>query len=82
MASPGGKTNLERHGIRVDIKLDLEDGCFVFGKESEQKQVLINLIKNAWEAMPKGGEIRIKTAVIDDHVILKVGDLPKSQDSF
>ena len=74
IGKPWWKTNLERDGIQVDLKLDLENGCFVFGKESELFEVLINLIKNAWEAMPKGGDIRIKTAIIEDHIILEISD--------
>lgn len=34
--------------------------------ENQLKQVLINLIKNAIEASPSGGEVMIKAALIDE----------------
>ena len=43
-------------------------------KESEITEVLVNLVKNAAEALPTGGEIRIKTFLQGDQVILQVID--------
>ena len=74
IGEPWWKTNLEKDGIQIRVKLDLEDGCFILGKESELFEVMINLIKNAAEAMPHGGEIGIKTGIMGDHVILEISD--------
>jgi len=74
ISRPWWSTNLEKDGIRVVMKLDLTDGCFVVGKESELFEVLVNLIKNAAEAMPNGGDIRITTCVIQNHVVLEIQD--------
>jgi PAS domain S-box-containing protein len=74
ISRPWWSTNLEKDGIRVVMKLDLTDGCFVTGKESELFEVLVNLIKNAAEALPNGGDIRITTCVIQDHVVLEIQD--------
>ncbi|MCX5874252.1 MAG: AAA family ATPase [Deltaproteobacteria bacterium] len=74
ISRPWWKTNLERDGIRIDMKLDLRDGCFVLGKESELFEVLVNLIKNAAEAMPSGGDLRIRTSIIGDDVVLEIQD--------
>lgn len=38
------------------------------------KQCLINLIKNALEAMPEGGSLQIHSLMRDGHVVLEVGD--------
>ncbi|MFC0211774.1 CheR family methyltransferase [Paenibacillus chartarius] len=44
----------------VEIKMDIEDQLpTVYGVENQLKQVFINLLKNAIEAMPNGGQIRI-----------------------
>ncbi|MCL6445835.1 MAG: HAMP domain-containing histidine kinase, partial [Alicyclobacillus sp.] len=38
------------------------------------KQVFVNLIKNAIEAMPKGGQIMIQVSVADDFVRIAIQD--------
>jgi signal transduction histidine kinase len=38
------------------------------------KQVLLNLFSNAFEAMPRGGEIRVSTLRSDDRIGLRVAD--------
>lgn len=38
------------------------------------RQVLINLLKNATEAMPEGGDLTISAEVQADHLILKITD--------
>ncbi|MCD1260117.1 GHKL domain-containing protein [Paenibacillus athensensis] len=46
----------------------------VLGKESKLKQVFINLIKNAIEAMPDGGRIRISLAASDAWACIEIVD--------
>jgi CheY-like chemotaxis protein/anti-sigma regulatory factor (Ser/Thr protein kinase) len=46
----------------------------VNAKESEIFEVLVNLVKNATEALPRGGNIWIKTSVQNDHVTLRAMD--------
>jgi signal transduction histidine kinase len=38
------------------------------------KQVFLNLIINAIQAMPKGGELRVSTAVEDGKIVCSIGD--------
>jgi signal transduction histidine kinase len=38
------------------------------------KQALLNIIRNALEAMPGGGEIVITTSTVPDHVIITISD--------
>lgn len=74
MSEPWWKTNPEREGINVSLSLDLTEGCFVRGREDELFEVTVNLIKNAAEALPNGGVIRVGTAVNDGVVVLQVED--------
>ncbi len=74
MTKPLWKTGPDREGIRIDLHLEVRDECFVNAKESEITEVLINLVKNSAEALPRGGEIRIKTFSQGDQVILEVMD--------
>ncbi|HTY20732.1 MAG TPA: ATP-binding protein [Geobacteraceae bacterium] len=50
----------------VDITFRLEaDNAVVMADAGQIDQVLINLVANARDAMPKGGEIRIATSVVN-----------------
>ena len=48
--------------------------CYIKGKSSEIYEVLVNLIKNALEAMPDGGELTLETFSREDFVHLKIAD--------
>ena len=74
ISRPWWKTNLEKKGLQIKMGLNLKDGCMVLGKESELFEVLINLIKNAAEAMPDGGNINISTRADRDDVVLELQD--------
>ncbi len=65
---PFWKTEPEKKGIKLDLHVHLQDGCLVKGQENEIFEVLVNLIKNAVESMPRGGDIEIKTYEEADEV--------------
>ncbi|MYL64630.1 PAS domain S-box protein [Bacillus hwajinpoensis] len=46
----------------------------LYGEENQLKQVFINLIKNAIEAMPEGGCVSLKTAVKDAEIEVTLTD--------
>jgi PAS domain S-box-containing protein len=64
----------EKKGVAISFDLDLTDGCFIEGEESEIVEVLVNLLANAEEALPVGGRIGVKTYLKKDQVILEVRD--------
>ncbi len=74
MSSPWWKTSPEREGIKVTLATDLGAGCLIMGKENELFEVAVNLIKNAAEALPRGGEIRLATSAEGDEVLFQVED--------
>ncbi len=74
ITKPFWKTGPDKEGITVALNLALTERCFVNAKESEMTEVLVNLIKNAAEALQTGGEIRIKTFLEGGKVILRVAD--------
>ncbi len=74
MTRPFWKTGPDKEGVSVALNLELAARCFVNAKESEILEVLVNLVKNASEALPKGGEIRIRTFFQGDQVMLQVAD--------
>ncbi|WP_053373299.1 ATP-binding protein [Paenibacillus sp. FJAT-27812] len=78
------------HNIEFRISLT-EHPCLISCEENQLKQVFINLLKNAIEAMPSGGEIHIQITHKREHISIKITDegmgipedmIPKIGDPF
>ena len=59
---------------KISLDLDLRDGCFTSGKENELFEMAVNLIKNAAEALPEGGDMTVRTKIEGDQVVFQVQD--------
>ena len=59
---------------RYDVTLTRAEKCFARGKPSEIYEVIVNLIKNGLEAMPRGGTLKVSTEAEDDRIFLMVSD--------
>ncbi len=46
-------------GLEYEVALNAEEGQYTFGSASELREVFVNLIVNAVDAMPKGGKLEI-----------------------
>src|SRR5207237_4629836 len=46
-------------GSNVDVTLNAEEGSLTLGNASELREVFVNLIVNAVDAMPQGGALTI-----------------------
>jgi PAS domain S-box-containing protein len=51
----------QARGVQYEVELDLLQIPFVRGSASELGEVFVNLILNALDAMPQGGQLRIAT---------------------
>jgi two-component system sporulation sensor kinase C len=58
----------------VYIKLDLKDIPELYLDENEIRQLLLNLVRNGAEAMPKGGELVIRTFQEGNQAALSISD--------
>lgn len=60
-------------GVTV-VKEIAPDGCVAIGDAAKLKQVVLNLVVNALEAMRTGGVLTARVAPIDDQVVIAIED--------
>jgi PAS domain S-box-containing protein len=68
------KDDTESKGIKVDIIKELSSLSPIAGSASELREVFTNFINNAMDAMPEGGQIKIKTFKKGNHIFIKLED--------
>jgi PAS domain S-box-containing protein len=61
-------------GLDYDVKLNTESGHHTYGSASELREVFVNMIVNAVDAMPKGGRLLITCRRVDDRLQLHFSD--------
>ncbi|HAX97472.1 MAG TPA: hypothetical protein DCY12_00880 [Candidatus Atribacteria bacterium] len=75
------KDSWEKKNILATLKTE-GDGNLIEGDKEKLKQVLLNLVKNAVEAMEEGGNLSIQSGVANNMVEIKILDdgpgIPKS----
>ncbi len=64
---------LRRSGIEVRFDLD-ENGAAVLADHFQMEQLFLNLVLNAVQAMPRGGDLVLRTRVGEDSVVAEVRD--------
>ena len=63
-----------RQGIEIDLKIDLQDVPPVMGSATELREVFVNLLLNAVQAMPAGGTLVLSTTYDGRHVHVQIAD--------
>ncbi|HEX8559170.1 MAG TPA: ATP-binding protein, partial [Pyrinomonadaceae bacterium] len=72
---PRWKSRAESEGVHISLELQLgSDEARVMGDESELREVLVNLVFNAVDAMPQGGTLTLSTRETNGAVELAVAD--------
>jgi len=61
-------------GASIDVKLKSDDELFTMGNASELREVFVNLIVNAVDAMPEGGDLKICGTRTGDRLRLRFAD--------
>ena len=61
-------------GLEYEVKLDAESGHHTYGSASELREVFVNMIVNAVDAMPRGGRLVISCRRINGRLQLHFSD--------
>ena len=61
-------------GRRIDFDFDFSPVPAIAGRKAELREILVNLIFNAVDAMPKGGTITCGTRSRGSHVVFELAD--------
>jgi len=57
-----------------EMILELEQVPDILGNKNELRQLLLNIVRNGFEAMPVGTTLTIQTQKLEDYIILRVCD--------
>ncbi len=63
----------EQAGVKINT-LFPEQPLRVFASESEMRMLILNLVQNAFHAMPSGGELKIKGFIENEQVVVHFQD--------
>jgi len=74
LTQPKWKDQTQAKGIQIELKTQLEEVPMVFGNPSELKEVVTNILFNAVEAMPRGGQVTLATRSVGHWVEVTVSD--------
>src|SRR6185369_14175848 len=71
---PRWKNCAEASNIHITLQLHIESNAMVMGDDSELREVLVNMVFNAIDAMPEGGTLSLTTRTEGESVIIKIVD--------
>ena len=71
---PRWKNCAEASNIHITVDLQVGSNAMVMGDDSELREVLVNMVFNAIDAMPEGGTLTLSTRTVDNFVVIKVVD--------
>ncbi len=76
MTRPRWRDDAEALGIKYEVNLDwqTQESLLVNGEPSELREVFINIILNALDAMPAGGEISLSASMDKSRASVKIAD--------
>lgn len=75
MTSTRWRSDSNAHGVRYNVRFDARAGDYAIrGNDSELREVFVNLIFNALDAMPKGGSLSVTMRREGVFVVVEVSD--------
>jgi signal transduction histidine kinase/CheY-like chemotaxis protein len=80
LTRPAWRNQAQARGCEIDIKTDIERNVRAFGQASEIREVVVNLIKNAADAMPQGGTVTVRCRAEGKEALIEVADTGTGMD--
>ena len=74
MTRPRWKNSAEANNIQIKFESRISTNAFIMADESELREVLVNMIFNAVDAMPEGGLIVLAAEDVDGAVAISISD--------
>jgi PAS domain S-box-containing protein len=74
LTRPQWDNEAARHGVRYDIDLRIEPAPPILAVASEVREALLNILENAFTAMPDGGRLTVEIRGHDDAAIVAISD--------
>ena len=71
---PRWKNCAEASNIHISLELEIGSNAMVMGDDSELREVLVNMVFNAVDAMPEGGTLTLSSRTVGEQVVIKVAD--------
>jgi signal transduction histidine kinase/ActR/RegA family two-component response regulator len=71
---PRWKDRAEAANVQISLDLQIRSKAKVMGDESELREVLVNMVFNAVDAMPDGGQLTLGAFDIDESVVIMIAD--------
>ena len=71
---PRWKNCAEASNIHITLNLEIGSHAMVMGDDSELREVLVNMVFNAIDAMPEGGTLTMSSRTVGEQVVITVVD--------
>ncbi|HEX6284370.1 MAG TPA: response regulator, partial [Pyrinomonadaceae bacterium] len=71
---PRWKNCAEASNIHISVELEIGSHAMVMGDDSELREVLVNMVFNAIDAMPEGGTLKLSSTTVGEKVMIVVAD--------
>jgi signal transduction histidine kinase/ActR/RegA family two-component response regulator len=71
---PRWKDRAQAANVQISLDLQIRSNALVMGDASEMREVLVNMVFNAVDAMPEGGRLTLSAEEVDGEVEISVRD--------
>jgi signal transduction histidine kinase/CheY-like chemotaxis protein len=71
---PRWKDRAEASNVHISLELQIRSNALVMGDGSELREVLVNMVFNAVDAMPEGGTLTLSAAEKDSQIEIAISD--------